>query len=114
MKLLYHTDLTVEKWSQWSLCMQLANVGSEVHRIINYKKNGAIVDSRIAFERALELIDLSVADPKHSYGAKKEMLRVREALVDYFVYDNEYGSSDQLWINYFDFFAFAAAKERGV
>ena len=51
--------------------------------------------SKQAFERALELLSLTILDPKHK-GRLRELTRVREALIDYFVYDNEYGSSDKL------------------
>jgi hypothetical protein len=37
---------------------------------------------------------------------------VRECLVDYFMFDNEYGSSDELWQQYFYGFAYAARLGR--
>jgi len=55
---------------------------------------------------------LTVEDPKNKKRLK-EILRVRETLIDYFVYDNEYGSSDALWQEYFHQFAYAAAIRRG-
>ena len=36
-----------------------------------------------------------------------------EALVDYFICDNEYGSTDELWQKYFYHFNYAAALQRG-
>lgn len=60
----------------------------------------------------LELIDLTVADPKNK-GRLREILRTREALVDFFVYDNEYNTTEEIWHNYFFAFNYAAALKRG-
>ncbi|MBA2306736.1 hypothetical protein H0W26_01225 [Candidatus Dependentiae bacterium] len=107
-----HTTLLPEHWFQFSLVEQLANVGCDIERTIQWKKKGNLDYSQQAFERALELIDLTVADPKNRKRLK-EVLRVREALVDFFVYNNEYNSTNESWQNYFFAFNYAAALERG-
>jgi len=56
--------------------------------------------SERAFDRALELLDLSVADTKNR-SRLRELLRVREALADHFVFDNLYQSSSESWQRYF-------------
>ncbi|MFH0797235.1 MAG: hypothetical protein V2A65_09330 [Candidatus Omnitrophota bacterium] len=38
----------------------------------------------------------------------KELTRLREMLADFFVFDNQYQSSDKAWQNYFYPFIFAA------
>jgi len=43
---------------------QMANLGSEVFRTINWRKKGSEDDSQRAFFRALELLDLTIADKK--------------------------------------------------
>jgi len=91
---------------------QLANVGSDVERTIQWKRKGNLEYSQKAFERVLELLDLTVADPKNKRRLK-EVLRVREVLVDHFVYDNEYASSDESWQKYFYHFNYATALRRG-
>ena len=111
--MIIHKTLTPERWFKLSLLEQLANVGCDVDRTIQWKKKGDLTLSQQAFERALELMDLTKADPKNRGPRLKELCRVREALVDYFVYDNEYGSSDELWHEYFFCFNYAAALERG-
>jgi hypothetical protein len=95
-----HKQLASGRWFELSLVEQLANVGSDTDRAIAWRKKGEREYSNQAFERALELLDLTVADPKNRTRLK-ELLRVREALVDYFVFDNEYGSTDEFWHNYF-------------
>ncbi len=42
----------------------MANTDSEVERAINWRKKGNEKYSHLAFERALELLDLSLADEK--------------------------------------------------
>lgn len=100
------------RWFKFSLIEQLANIGSDVERAIAWRKKGDREMSQQALDRALELIDFTVADPKNK-GRLREVLRVREALVDYFMYDNIYGSSDEIWQNYFYDFAHAAALQKG-
>lgn len=107
-----HKELAGGRWFKLSLVEQMANIGSDVFRTISWRDKGDLEYSRQAFERALELIDLTVADPKHK-GRLREILRMREALVDYFMYDNEYGSSDASWQQYFNCFNYAAALARG-
>jgi len=107
-----HKDLASGRWFEFSLVEQLANVGSDVERTIKWKNSGNEEYSKQAFERALELLDLTVADPKNRRRLK-EILRTREALVDYFVYDNQYGSTDELWKKYFFNFNYATALKRG-
>ena len=110
--MIFHKDLTPEKWFKLSLFQQLANVGSDVIRAIQWHHKNRTEDSTCAMYRALELLDLTIADPKHRKRLK-ELLRAREALVDYFFYDNEYQSTDALWHNYFMAYTYAAALERG-
>jgi len=108
-----HKDLTSERWFKFSLFEQLANVGMDIERTIEWKKKGNPEYSDQAFQRALELLDLTIEDPKNKKGTRKELLRVREALKDYFVYDNEYVSTSEFWQSYFYNFAYAAAIARG-
>jgi hypothetical protein len=60
MILVHHKNLSVERWSQLSLCERLANVGSEVHRAISWRERNPQL-SKLAMERALELLDLTLA-----------------------------------------------------
>lgn len=110
--MIIHKELAAGRWFKFSLVEQLANIGSDIERTISWKKKGDLEYSRKAFERALELLDLTVADSKNK-GRLREVLRVREALVDHFVYDNEYNSTDESWQNYFFAFNYAAALMHG-
>ena len=102
----YHKDLK-KRWHRLSFFEQMANVGSEVERAISWKKKGNDEYSTLAFERALELLDFTVETVRELHRLR-ELLRLREALVDYFVYSNVYGSSSKSWHNYFFAFNYAA------
>lgn len=106
-----HKQLAQGRWFDMSVVEQLANVGSEVERTILWKKKNNPDYSNKAFVRALELLDLTVEDAKNK-SRLKEILRLREALVDYFVFDNQFSSSDESWRKYFYSFNFAARITR--
>ena len=102
-----HKELASGRWEKLSFSEQMANIGSEVERTINWRNKGNIEYSRLAFDRALELLDLTVSASK-KYSQLKELLRIREALADYFVFNNEYRSTDKNWQDYFLAFNYAA------
>jgi hypothetical protein len=108
-----HADLAAGRWFALSLVEQLANVGSEVERTVRWRSKGQGEHAERAFERALELLDLTIADEKNRLRLR-EITRLREALADYFWFDNAYGSSDAAWQRYFHAFTYAAALRRGV
>jgi hypothetical protein len=110
--MIIHKQLASGRWFELSLVEQLANVGSDIERTIQWKKKGDAEYSSKAFERALELLDLTIADPKNRKRLK-EIVRVREVLVDHFVFDNIYASTDESWQRYFFQFNYAAALKRG-
>lgn len=103
----HHQELASGRWFSLSMSEQLANIGSEINRTINWREKDNLEYSKNAFERALELLDLTTADKKN-IKRLKELTRLREVLVDYFFGDNEYQSSDQLWQKYFYAFNYAA------
>ena len=95
-----HKNLAAGGWNKLTLMEQLANIGSEVERTISWNKKGNKAYSKRAFERCLELIDLTLADRKNRKRLR-ELTRVRETLVDYFIGNNLYSSSNKLWQRYF-------------
>lgn len=97
------------RWFKFSLVEQMANIGSEIGRAINWKKKDNET-SKIFFERGLELLDMTIEDLKNKKRLK-ELLRVRETLSDYFYFDNVYKSTDKKWNNYFYAFNYAARNK---
>ena len=106
-----HKELAAGRWFKLSLAEQLGNVGSEVERALNWQQRGNAEHSTRAIERALELLDLTIADARHR-GRLKELTRVREVLVDYFYAENGFGSTPARWRTYFNAFAIAARSSR--
>jgi len=106
-----HRELASGKWNELKFVEQMANVGSEVERAINWRKKNNPGYSQLAFDRALELLDLTLGDKK-SFPCLRELARLREALADYFVFDNIYNSTDEKWHNYFFAFNHAARMAR--
>ncbi len=68
------------------LVEQLAHVGSEVGRILRWKEKDPQACEK-AFHRALELLDLTIQDPRWK-GRRKELTRARELLCDAMLGDN--------------------------
>lgn len=104
-----HRDLASGRWLQLSLAEQLGNIGSEVSRATRWSgKNDQLAQG--ALERALELIDLTLDDPRHrqSPGRLRELARMREVVLDFFAGPNEYQSTAASLQRYFDAYALAA------
>ena len=64
-----------------------------------------------AVDRALELMDLTIEDPRWRKRLK-EILRAREVICDRFYGTNEYRTTDELLQKYFLQFALAARKDK--
>lgn len=106
-----HRDLAAGRWWELSLAEQLGNVGSEVSRAVRWQSRNPDV-ARGALYRALELLDLTLADPRlrQSRGRLREIARAREVVVDFLAGPNEYGSSGPSLQKYFDAYAMAARR----
>lgn len=102
----FHTDL-LQDWNSYSIYEQMANIGAEVGRSINWKEKDNKKMSTNALYRALELIDFTVADPKNIQRLS-ELLRMREILVDYLCGENIYHSTHEGWSTYFYHYNLAA------
>jgi len=102
-----HKKLAEDRWNDLSLIEQMANLGSEIERSILWRKRGKKIYFKKAFERGLELLALTIDDPKNKKRLK-ELTRLREALTDYFLGENRFRSSDKLWQSYFYAFNYAA------
>ena len=73
-----HPSLAAGRWQTLSLMEQLANVGSEVDRAIRAHAQRRQDRFERAFDRALELFDLTATDPRWKLHQRREILRARE------------------------------------
>ena len=77
---MYHKNLAEGSWFRLSLAEQLGNIGSEYGRARNWRlKNNQVYFNKAA-ERALELMDLTMADRRWGYFRLKELARAREEI----------------------------------
>ena len=106
---LQHKDLAAGRWKELSFIEQMANIGSEVERALNWQTKNNAAYSQKAYERALELADLSL-DCSMSFARLKELARVREAIVDYFSGSNQFMSTESSWRKYFSCFTYAVHR----
>ena len=104
-----HQELASGRWNELSLLEQMGNIGSEVERALKWKKKNNSDYCMRAFERALELLDLTLASPNNRLRLK-EIARTREILVDFFYFDNQYQTSGEFLSSYFLRLAIAARK----
>jgi hypothetical protein len=106
-----HPELAHGRWHQLPLVDQMANIGSEVGRAIKWRRKQKEDYSRMAAERALELLSLSLDDPKLRKRLR-ELTRLYEVLVDYFFGENTYRTTDISLERYFNAFNHAARIHR--
>jgi len=105
-----HRELAGGRWERLSLIEQLANVGSEVGRMLRWRGR----DDRLmagAFERALELLDLTLGDRRWR-DRLREIARARELLCDAAAGGHDYGTTLEDLDRYFLAFAMAARRGR--
>lgn len=86
-----------------TIAEQLGNVGSEYSRIIASLKRNDQSRFNSALERYLELLDLTISDPRWNFYRKRELLRLREISCENFPEDLQ---------KYFDQFALLARKNK--
>jgi len=106
-----HQKLASGGWEKLNFFEQMANIGSEVERGINWKNKNNDLYSQKAIERAFELLSLTIAS-QQKQKKLKELTRLREMLADYFFGKNQYSSTNKFWQKYFYAFNYAAMKTR--
>ena len=78
---LIHKNLGAGKWRTLSFAEQMGNIGSEVSRAGRWQgKDEKLFQG--AIERALELFDLTLEDPRWHGGRLREIARSREVFCD--------------------------------
>lgn len=105
-----HASLAGGRWFTMPLVEQLAHVGSEVGRILRWKEKNP-QDGEKAFCRALELLDLTIQDPRWK-GRRKELTRARECLCDAMLEESAYRSDLVDLDRYFYHYALASRISR--
>lgn len=90
-------------WYSMPIGVQISNVGSEVHRAIQWKKKGD-VQKMIGFcRKAIGFLEVMKTDPKNQHR-KGELDGCIEELQDHFMGEDRYGTSEEQMIRYYDAF----------
>ncbi len=108
----YHPDLAAGRWYTFSLAAQLGNVGSEYERALRWKERGDEVRFEHALARMLELVDLTIADPRWKNHRLKELTRLREVICDELCNETREFNSPSDLREYFLYFGILARSER--
>ena len=104
-----HKQLAAGRWSRFSFLEQMAHIGSEIERALNWKAKNNSVYCQKAYNRALELMDFAL-EAAGTFPRRKELARLREAIVDYFFGENQFRSTEASWRAYFSPFTYAARR----
>ena len=104
-----HKNLAAGRWTQLSFIEQMANIGSEVERALNWQVKHNQAYCRQAFERSLELMDLTL-DSVKGFPRLKELARLREGLVEYFSGTNQFKFTENSLRKYFSNFLYACRR----
>jgi len=109
---LLHPTLAGGRWHTMTLAEQLGNVRSEYERALRWKEKGNAKYFEGALARMLELLDLTITDPRWRNHRLKELCRLREFICDELCNEvREYPDPRDLR-NYFYFFAYTARKDK--
>ena len=104
-----HESLANGRWAEMSFAEQMGNVGSEISRAVRWQAKGKRERMEQCVFRALELLDLTIDATGRSEVSKlKELCRAREEVCGYFLGDNEFRSTPEQIMKYYDAFALAA------
>src|SRR5438067_10714714 len=108
----YHPELAAGRWFTFSIAEQLGNVGSEYERALRAKEEGDKERFGHALARMLELMDLTIADPRWRNHRLKELCRLRELTCDELISEVREYPDPRDFKDYFYFFAYTARKDR--
>lgn len=109
-----HPSLAAGRWRTLSLLEQLGNVGSEVDRALRAHAQGRHDRFDRALDRALELFDLTAADPRWTLSQRREILRAREQFCRVFYDDTAEPDLASYLSKYFLQFAVAARRTASI
>ena len=104
-----HTDLAQGRWQTMTLAEQLGNAGSEFGRAVKAQKLNDNSRFEGAAERFIELINLTVADPRWRGRRRQELARVKEAGGEA-LYGQDLAQAESLEKYFFQFALLARSK----
>jgi len=82
--LVLHKNLTTDRWQRFSKSQQILMITTELNRAQTWIEKNQNYETNQCYERAFELFDLTIADPKWQSGLK-ELLRARDILAELYL-----------------------------
>jgi len=77
--IMQHSSLTPQRWFTIPSAQQLIMIANELNRAGHWIAQSQAYEAQMAYERCLELLDLTISDPKWNRG-RKELMRSREVV----------------------------------
>jgi hypothetical protein len=99
----------MNRFHAFTLHEQLGHIGAEISRIRFWDERGQMLERNGAFERAVDLIDLTLTDARWRKSLK-ELARLREVLADTVKNSRQYGIPLKSLENYCLDFALSARR----
>jgi len=106
-----HKELAQGQWQKLSLAEQIGNIGSELARAKFWHEKGNIENKKKSLERALELINLTLACIKEGTQLK-EVARMQEVVANLFIESQRYLASFNDLERFYMPFALLARKNK--
>lgn len=88
MTILFHPDLTSQKWAEKPFSWQILSIASELGRAESNLQKSLLSPFKTCLERGFELIDLTVGAHTRELSFLREILRLREILGTFYVDQN--------------------------
>lgn len=82
-----HASLSPDRWRQFSLDQQILMIANEMHRAAKRMSPGDAESRRLAYERVLRLVDLTV-EVHTRPNLRRELLRWRELVAELYLTPN--------------------------
>lgn len=103
--------MEIERWQGLSLAEQLGNIASELSRAKHWEDQEDVDERFRSFERALRLIDLTLAD-RRWIGRRRELVILRHVADDLFAKTGRYDVTLETLIASLLPFAFLARSKK--
>jgi hypothetical protein len=79
-----HSGLTPERWARFGLPQQILQIALELQRGLHFLRRERLVELRCCYERALALVDLTVAVQTRP-ALRRELLRWRGLVAELYL-----------------------------
>jgi len=98
LTLKHHKSLTVERWAEFGFEHQVLMIANELNRAASSLKRGDPAEVRICYERALELMQLTLCAAT-GFHRLRELARAKEVLAGLYIDEHPRLQDNSLLLN---------------